>query len=225
MKDCDFETDTLTLVVRFGNGEVSQRVIQKGVLDLMIGQTFITGDEAGIRKFLDAQSQPAETLAPVHYGLVVVDYQSKRVSTMQGYCSLTRKLPEYFGLTYSDPAEVAVEEKQRYQELIWDSRLSYGSRHGNDIALSVIGENYDDLCLSMREEMRKPDSRVCIMIDWHPMRVVAYNDTLDGCLNLKGDLADDGFEFSDLDEASWDSWFNSKQIEEGPKPNQVSFGR
>ncbi|MFC4236235.1 hypothetical protein ACFOY8_13545 [Thalassospira xianhensis] len=229
MKDCDFESDTLTLVVRFGNGEVSQRLIQKRVLNLMIGQTFITGDEAGIRKFLDTKSQPAETFAPVHYGVVVVDYQSKRVSSMQGYCSLTRKLPEYFGLMYSDAEEVVAEERQRYQGLISDGCLSLrsiaGSRNGHDKALGVVGESYDALCISMREQMRKTDSRVCVVIDWHPMRVVEYNDTLDGSLYLKADLADDGFVFSDLDEACWDSWFNSKQMEEGPKPNQVSFGR
>jgi hypothetical protein len=167
--------------------------------------------ENGTNKFLMSSVYGHySSLAPTDYGLVVIDFERKKIHSMQGYDT-----PGYeHAVRFS---EIYVNDKgteQDYNFLVENNLLNFYSFRNGELLGDVEKLFGSKITLKkLRKELNKNYSRDINMAKMKPKKleefeIIVYNETPEGTIDFFKNLVNDGFVFTDEDLNNWKEHIN-----------------
>ncbi|RYF12168.1 MAG: hypothetical protein EOO77_17910 [Oxalobacteraceae bacterium] len=206
----------IKVAVRFPDGEVITNLRHTNPLPYWIRHPkLIASDEAHLRTYANRNNSEEgidSRLAPISYGLVVVDMMTKTVFTMNEYSNfgdivlLSREgMEERFGLDEEPQGE-------SFRTLLADGRLSIVVRPKTtnapeqSIPLRCDPDRFDVTTKGFRDDdnSKLGNFYAKIGIDYAPWRIRDFGH--DNPLAIRFALIEAGFTFSSEDETGWDEW-------------------
>ncbi len=155
---------------------------------------------------------PNPFLAPIDYGLVVVDYKTLNILHMQSYTNYGRILASQVDSAikgYEEDSEKDLEEiKQLHNEKRFKRVECYDGREEVedhfpiiDISNFTIEQIFENCNYSNRKKDNCSWSE--IYIDMSPWKITRFQENLDGCKKFKKAILDLGFILTDKEEELW----------------------
>ena len=158
-----------------------------------------------------------EGLAPVQYGLVVVDYMTDTILTMQGYSSLDS--------ISGAGIRLAVDAKRynrgnddddfaRFKELLYNGRIK-SIQTWNGVGLQDEDLSNAKPCQILEEfsDIRRNGFEM-INVDTAPFKVEKFEESAQGALSMKGRLAELDFQYTKEEDKVWLDWVRGYEDEE-----------
>jgi len=149
-------------------------------------------------------------LAPISYGLIVIDYQSKTILHSQGYSAMVKLLPGEFSdqpmhtgaQGWPDERVVKLIEQGRVTKERWDGAKWIKPMLDHEIK-SWEAENK-----RCADEGYPGFMRNQYPVDMSPWTVERFDEGAPGLREMKTRLAELGFKFSDEEETTWEEFFS-----------------
>lgn len=147
---------------------------------------------------------------PVDYGLVVIDFQTNKIHSCQGYDAPGRYLLGFY----------SPDDKEFYQVIFDKNNIIFqnyrGEEVGNIDSLFWAGAKFDDIePLFQWDSITKPDGSV-LSFDYlrsnqanqiaykdFPFEILHYEESPEGYLSMLAALIDDGFTFNEEEVKGW----------------------
>lgn len=159
---------------------------------------------------------PGAGLEPVGYGLIVVDYQTMTILTMQSYSFVGHISSSTVGLSLRQYERVAKEKDQDQDEV--DSRRDkyegfkaiFSSGRINKVMRYKDCEIVDAHGLSLDDFLKgifTDDEKYCTgFLDMSPWRVVEFPEDEAGAMAMKKEVEGLGFILTEQEEKGWDEF-------------------
>lgn len=225
----------VSVTIRLSENEIHKMEWYTGGLPILLETEFLDQDPSFLEEKRIKWSKPAlqGVLAPVEYGLVVVDFVSKRIIGCQGYTRLSRR---------AISSVIYYDEFENISKLIDSGRITKvgyplpnhvrvpdcAQHAANIIPISFYGKNNTEIFAKLKnlhdEASRSDDitdrlrSWGYFIIDHRPItNIIDYDDLgTDEWKKFKNVLTEEmKFLLSPEDEVGWDHWFHYlKEIEE-----------
>ncbi len=145
-------------------------------------------------------------LAPVQYGLTVVDFKTNTILDMNGYTSFHRMLLSSFGDEDEYNCALGLAKNDRVAAI--DKRFFVENEWAVGKPAKFIVEEFVRLARA-----GKTHSLADLSIDTKPFKVKKYKESLDGTRQMKKDVLALGFTLTSEDEAQWEA-YESNYLEE-----------
>lgn len=151
-------------------------------------------------------------LAPIGYGLVVIDLMKNKILSMQGYSNLeTISSP---GIAMSMDGRIIGEEPgdtevDIFKRLWCDGRITKIRGMGGKVK-DLTGWTEDKvfkLC-------KKPGYFGQFLVDLFPFTLEKFDESAQGALAMKGRIAELGFQYTKEDDETWMDWVRGYAEEE-----------
>jgi hypothetical protein len=155
-------------------------------------------------------------LAPIDYGLVVVDLKTNNILSMQGYCSLT---------THYLSIRPIQEETEVFDELLKHGHVVDFQEHFYKYSKWTAGLTFKqtlDAILDVRERVKKGEtiygssndilhSMPYLEINPAPFKVRDYDENIKGLRKMKKDIEALGFELTEEDTRQWENTIKQRR--------------
>lgn len=166
-----------------------------------------------------------DNLSPYGYGLVVLDFQNKKIHSLQGYDT-----PGFMNIvSIINESHQDLESKKFFEQMITDDNfLTYGQKKeyfgsvkelfGSNISLKKIEGLYDQ---TFKDEkiLKEGEHYFSILHGKFTLKalsdfeIIKYKETLEGLLELWENLTSEGFEFTENEKKEWLDYANDYFIE------------
>lgn len=150
-------------------------------------------------------------IAPIEYGLVVIDYQTEQILHCQGYTSLDAihkseiTSPQCYDKKTVDMIQELIDARRvKCQRIIFKEDANYKSA---EIALKYV-EVDGKLTVVPEPENDKEFWINDYEIDLNPWKIKRFAESKEGFLELKEAIKTLGLEMSEEDEKIWDEFIN-----------------
>ncbi len=235
---------SIGVTIRKSNGEEIRRCRWTNALPSVFNNVrFLTQDESYLKEYIERGEGmrndwlknkdsekfefnmtpvygPYDTLAPVEYGLVVIDYKTKHILSLQGYCNAPNVLPEYFvfagirrngnKLIFREVMDDDKESHQLVKEFFDQKRVkSYfllAEKEGLD-EFPINYEDYkdfEDFLLKMSKFREENRYFFQLGIDTKDWTVIKFKEEKEGYIEMKKYLQENlGFKLSEEEEKEW----------------------
>lgn len=145
-------------------------------------------------------------LAPVGYGLVVLDQQQDRILTMQGYTSFDRLL------VYAEPEDV-----MHIQTLHAAGRLrGFSVCAEHQWRVDPMPEAWPEVLAEVRRraDHRVPVYTAGILVNYAPYTIEIFDETAAGAAMMRTRLLELGFVLTPDEQQAWDTWINELDVDD-----------
>lgn len=165
-----------------------------------------------IEEYLNRENddEPWRFLAPMGYGLVVIDFQKKRLLSMQGYCSFDDELFSFYEHN-EDPGVEGLFEAKRIKKIRYTTKSKKDEDHWKSFKpLSTARASFEKL------KSRKDKADHCIAfadIDIKPWVFERFPETPLGERGFRTAINKLGFELTSEDETEWKKWAQERWVE------------
>lgn len=153
---------------------------------------------------------PAVGLAPVDYGLVVIDFKTNNILSMQGYTSLNVVLGSSIRMVmsgYDDPDEL-----DRFKELLYDRRITtYETFGGSGMIKEDLTKTKPCQVLNRFKDMSTIIGMEYLRVDLSPFTLEDFEESAQGALAMKGRLAELGFQYTKKEDKGWLDWITDRE--------------
>lgn len=164
---------------------------------------------------------PYPFLAPMDYGLVVVDYSTNTIISQQNYCGFDLDFFTFVSIynnsNISDDPEHFVSDKSelyQYKELIENKKVTgliYFEKNKIDsekfdrlLNTSIVTwEKIEEILKKYKKDRSSADDYGSFEIDFTPWKLFQYEKTSEQTLKMKQHVIDLGFTLSKEEEALW----------------------
>ena len=157
---------------------------------------------------------PAVGLAPVDYGLVVIDFKTNNILSMQGYTSLNVVLGSSIRMAmggYEDPDEL-----DRFKELLYDRRITtyetvaFGLGGSGTIKEDLTNAKPCQVLNRFKDDGRHVGIEY-LHVDLSPFTLEDFEESAQGALAMKGRLAELGFRYTKKEDKGWLDWITDRE--------------
>lgn len=168
-----------------------------------------------------------DMMIPYGYGLIVLDFQNKKIHSLQGYDT-----PGFMSIVsmrnnvYEDPEEEALFSKMMadpdffFYTAKGECMGSAQEFFGSDISLTKLETLFDTI--NRNDKAKDFDNEKMLNINFgkfkakalHDFEIVKYKESIEDFLQLAQNLKNDGFEFTEQEKAEWIDYAASNFLED-----------
>lgn len=194
----------VNIAVRLDDGKViSKDCYTSGISALFDNDRFFRGDIFLLNELLVGLDNAP--LAPDGYGLVVGDYQTQTIYSMQHYTNvgefgIAGIMISMNGMITTDNEEFL--DHVRFMRLLKQGYISLAKLY--DSELTVIRVENNEHGLSLLNKYKK--SFGSFIVDYPKWKVINFDESVEGIVEFKQKLEDIGFNLNSSDNAMWDSF-------------------
>ena len=153
---------------------------------------------------------PSPYLAPMEYGLIVVDYKTNKVLHSQGYTSLGSLLPSSLSLCAMSGRDddYAKEELEDAKKLFDTGKIISARGYSKETGIVEIEEpTFDEVIKNQKRSFNFLKETKTLMtdlfLDMSPWEIKKFDESAEGVVELKKEVINLGFKITKEEEKEW----------------------
>lgn len=210
---------SVAVAFRFPDGEIIAQERHTNPLPFWFTHPrLLRGERDFIDRYIrDANHPDPIPVAPLGYGLVLVDYVSKTLFSMQGYTNLHLLEPVSVMTRARWGGDDEMEFGNLHRLLIQENRLRVVNRVTEEVT-PLPAEITDAAGLADHAKTlyanSNGDAYFAYALDSSPLTVIDYTDEADSARKFLAKLDEIGFPLTDVDREVWKEWIAEREDEE-----------
>ena len=167
----------------------------------------------------DTWKEDNEGLAPVQYGLVVLDLKTDTILTMQGYTSFSYISGAGIRLSIDDRRfrdDDGPNEFDLFKELLYDGRVTSARSFNGPAGMTNVDLTNTKPCevLKTFKSGVQGNGLEIVNIDPTPFVIEKFDESSQGAIDMKNRLAELGFQYTRKEDEIWREWIDERKEEE-----------